>query len=232
MDSFANEGVSFKEIVVADDASKPEHLDYIKNLQTKYTFTLSSPQKNGGLGSNLNRGQDAVKTAYTLYVQEDFILLDGGVTHLKNGLKIMEENNEIDSVRFYAYGRYPNLKPYKYGFSEMIFSPWSLNPAKTTMYSDHPHLRRSNFLEKFGRYNEIRKSDITEYDMMVSFLKNRGKALLFDNYKSVFEQANSEFEPSTVKRNKLRYSNSFVVAIPRYFYRLLKFNYIYFFKKN
>jgi glycosyltransferase involved in cell wall biosynthesis len=229
--SFANAGVSFKEIVVADDASKAEHVDYIKGLQSKYDFTLSSPQKNGGLGSNLNRGQDAVETEYTLYVQEDFTLLDGGITPLINGLNLMEENKAIDSVRFYAYGPYPNLRPYKNGFSEMVFSPWSLNSAKTTMYSDHPHLRRSNFFEKFGRYNEIRKSDKTEYDMMMSFLKNSDKALLFDNYKSVFEQANSDFEPSTVKRNPWRYSNAFFISIPRYIYRILKFNYIYFLKK-
>jgi hypothetical protein len=98
------------------------------------------------------------------------------------------------------------------------------------MYSDHPHLRRNNFFEKFGRYSEIKKSDQTEYDMMVSFIKNKGKGLLFDKYKSVFDQVNPTFEPSTVIRNPWRYNNIFFIAIPRYLYRLIKFNYIYFFK--
>jgi glycosyltransferase involved in cell wall biosynthesis len=101
LDSFAHLGVSFGEIIIADDASKQEHLSYIESLRSKYDFTLTSPSKNGGLGSNINRGQDAVKSEYTLYVQEDFRLLDGGPVHLQNGLNIMEEDQKIDSVRFY-----------------------------------------------------------------------------------------------------------------------------------
>lgn len=227
---FANLNVSFFDIIVSDDGSKKEHVDYLEQLKSRFQFTLITAPKNSGLGHNINKGQDAIKTPYTLYVQEDFIPLDSFPLHFENGLKIMDEDEETDSVRFYSYIRYPHLKPFKYGFSQMIFDKWSLNLDKATMYSDHPHLRRTTFMKKFGRYTEIKKSDQTEYDMMISFIKNKGKAYFFDDYKSVFDQVNSESEPSTVKRNYWRNSNLLIIPAIRQLYRQFKFNYSYFFK--
>lgn len=231
LESFADAGISFKETIVSDDASKPEHLNYLENLKNRYKFNLITSLQNRGLGNNLNKGQDAVNTEYTLYVQEDFCALDLCSTYLSNAFDIMEADKTIDTVRFYSYLGYPNLLSYKKGFSEMIFNPWSLDIAKITKYSDHPHLRRSNFFQKFGRYCETKKSDQMEYDMMVSYLKNRGRGLLADKFKSVFDQANSTTEPSTVKRNSLRYDGSLFIALPRFIYRTVKFNFRYFFKR-
>jgi glycosyltransferase involved in cell wall biosynthesis len=230
LNAFADLEVQFYEIVVSDDGSKPEHLKYIEGLKTEFVFTLVNAPKNGGLGNNINKGQDVVQTEYTLYVQEDFIPLKDFSTYFWDGLNIMEDDKKVDVVRFYAYGNYPYLKPFKNGFSEMIFNPWSLNTAKTTIYSDHPHLRRSNFLGKFGRYSEMKNPEKTEYDMMISFLKYKGKAYLFDNYKVVFEQINTSAEPSTMKRNYWRNSNNFLLKTTRYIYRQMKFNYYYYFK--
>lgn len=228
--AFSDLNVSFYDIVVSDDGSKKEHVDYIENLKSKFKFTLVTTPKNSGLGNNINKGQDAVKTAYTLYVQEDFVPLECFSRHFENGLKIMTEDRDTDSVRFYSYIRYPHLKPFRDGFSQMIFDKWSLNLDKATMYSDHPHLRRSTFMEKFGRYTEIKKSDQTEYDMMISFLRNKGKAYFFEDYKSVFDQVNTDLEPSTVKRNYWRNSNLLIIPALRQLYRQLKFNYSYFLK--
>ncbi|SDJ57118.1 Glycosyltransferase involved in cell wall bisynthesis [Pedobacter sp. ok626] len=226
--TFSKGGCAFEEIIVSDDGSKAEHLDYIRQLQDRFAFTLLTTPKNRGLGNNINKGQDAVKTEYTLYVQEDFIPLEGFCANFENGLKIIESDLDVDSVRFYSYINYPKLKPFKYGFSEMIFDPWSLNLDKITMYSDHPHLRRSNFFEKFGRYSEIKSSDQTEYDMMISFLKKKNKAYFFADYKAIFEPINSSDEPSMVARNYWRNTDNFFVAIARRIYRQLKFNYRYF----
>ncbi|RZL19322.1 MAG: glycosyltransferase [Pedobacter sp.] len=222
---------SFKEVIVSDDGSKPEHLSYLQTLKEKYAFTLVTTPKNKGLGNNINKGQDAVKTEYTLYVQEDFLPLKSFDTHFKNGLELIEENKEFDIVRFYSYLNYPNLKPFKYGFSEMIFDPWSTNIDKIPMYSDHPHLRRSNILQKFGRYPEMKNPEKTEYDMMLSFLQKKGRGLFFANYKDVFDQGNSNAEPSTMNRKFWRFSNNFFINKGLYMYRLLKFNYSYYFKK-
>lgn len=227
--SFVDSGISFKDIVVSDDASQPQHLEYITQLQSTYKFRLITTSKNGGLGNNLNKGQDAVETKYTLYVQEDFTPLEPCLKYLKDALAIMTKDESIDTIRFYGYIDYPHTVPYQSGFSEMVFNPWSLDITKVSMYSDHPHLRKSNFFEKFGRYTENKKSDQIEYDMMVSFLKNKAKCLLVDDYRSVFLQTNTTEEPSTVKRNSLRYSGSKIISLPRFIYRTIKFNYRFFF---
>ena len=217
--------LSFEDIVVSDDGSRPEHLCVVKELNTKYPFRLITTEKNKGLANNLNKGQDAVKTIYTLYVQEDFIPTTTFAQHFKDALDIMQDDNSIDLIRFYAYIKYPYLKPFKKGFSEVKYRPWFGNTNKIYAYSDHPHLRRSSFFSKFGRYVEGIKSDKGEYKMCISFIRNKGKALFYNDYKSLFKQENSSEEPSTVKRSDWRLSNNFLIAFIRNIYRQIKFNY-------
>lgn len=224
-------GCSFGEILVSDDGSSSDHLSFIENLQEKYDFRLLKAIRNSGLGNNINKGQDAVKNLYTLYIQEDFVPMPGFEKPLRDGLNILQDNPEADYVRFYSYLRYPKLKYYGDGFSEMVFDPWSLDTNKFHLYSDHPHLRRSTFLNKFGRYNETKHSDKIEFDMMISFLRNKGKGFLYTDFKSVFDQINNSEEPSTVKRDFWRNSDNFLVRFIRYFYRQYTFNYSFFLKR-
>jgi len=211
----------FNEIVVSDDCSKPEHIDYIKNLQKKYKFKLITSAVNKGLGNNLNKGQDAVNTPFTLYIQEDFIPLPDFGVCIKNGHSLLTERNDFDVVRFYAYEKYPYLKSYKYGFSEMLFKWWYPGLNKFAYYSDHPHLKRKNFEHKFGRYLEGTSGDKTEFTMMISFIKHGGKAFFYNKHKSVLEQVNSSEEPSTMKRNVWRNSNNIFISYLRTAYRYL-----------
>jgi glycosyltransferase involved in cell wall biosynthesis len=223
--TFNNLDVDFGAIVVSDDGSKPVHLAALKQLQQAYKFELVTTPINRGLGNNLNKGQDEVKTPYTLYIQEDFTPTQAFIPHFEHALAIMEEVQSMDIVRFYAYSAYPYLKPYSNGFSEMIYKPWFTDPSKIYNYSDHPHLRRSSFLDKFGRYKEGIKSDRTEYLMCISFIKNKGRGLFYTNFKDLFIQENSSSEPSTVQRSNWKQSNNFFIAITRTLYRQLKYNY-------
>ncbi|MFD0749440.1 glycosyltransferase [Mucilaginibacter calamicampi] len=225
--AFEAQHISFGDIVVSDDGSKPEHLDYLKSITDKYHFRLITTPKNAGLGNNINKGQDAINTPYTLYVQEDFDPFPGYKTHLENALAIMEERKDVDIVRFYAYFKYPYLKPYKNGFSEMIFKIWYPGYRKFHVYSDHPHLRRSSFLEKFGRYPEGIKGDKTEFTMAMSFNKNKGKAMIYDDPKGLFDQLNSEDEPSTMTRSDVRQSDNFAISFVRAIYRNVKHTFDY-----
>src|SRR5690349_18417419 len=163
LQSFRNINCMFEDVVVSDDGSKPEHLNYLWQLQKQYTFRVITTPVNKGLGNNINKGQDAVRTPYTLYVQEDFEPAHDFASHFVHALALMQEKQGIDVVRFYAYFKYPYLKPYKHGFSQMQFKWWLPGYKKFYAYSDHPHLRRSDFLEKFGRYPEGVKGDVTEY---------------------------------------------------------------------
>ncbi|WP_179414207.1 glycosyltransferase [Mucilaginibacter sp. E4BP6] len=225
--AFADQDIIFVDIVVSDDGSKPEHLERLKSMQNTYPFRLITTPFNKGLGNNINKGQDAVNTPYTLYVQEDFDPFPGYKKHLQDALSIADERGDIDMIRFYAYFKYPYLKPYRYGFSEMIFKLWYPGYRKFHCYSDHPHLRRSTFFDKFGRYAEGIKGDRTEFLMAVSFLKNKGKAMFYEDFKGLFDQINSNDEPSTMKRSDLRQSPNVVIAFVRSIYRNIKYYYEY-----
>ena len=231
--SFAKINCSFGDIVVSDDGSKPEHLALVKSLSEELGFRLITTPKNAGLGNNINKGQDAVNTPYTLYVQEDFDPAPDFRTHFSDALLIMEERKDLDVARFYAYFKYPYLKKIRNGFSEMKFSFWKPGYGKFYAYSDHPHLRRDNFFGRFGRYAEGVKGDVTEYRMMLSFLQHKGKGIYYENFKSLFDQKNSSDEPSTMTgtRNYWRESDNGIVWLMREIYRYVKLNYDYLFKK-
>lgn len=227
LETFKAQKNSFDEIIVSDDGSKPAEIEQLRQLEKLYEFRLLTTDHNKGLGNNINKGQDAVKTPYTLYVQEDFVPKEKFTSSFAEAVGYLNERKDLDIVRFYAYFKYPLLKPLLNGFSEMKFSPSPLRWGykKFYAYSDHPHLRRSNFLERFGRYPEGLKGDVTEYRMMMQFLKRNGKGLFYEDFKGLFDQVNSESEPSTMKRSYWREANNPVISAARHLYRHLKFNY-------
>lgn len=224
--AFRNLNCTFDDIVVSDDCSKPEHLVVVKTLAEQYHFRLITSPQNKGLANNLNKGQDAVRTPYTLYVQEDFVPKTAFAIHFRDALQFMEARPDLDIVRFYAYFSYPYLRPYAKGYSEMQYKPWFTDYNKIYYYSDHPHLRRSTFTEKFGSYREGIKSDKAEYLMCLSFIKKKGRGLFLTDYCAMFDQVNPPEEPSTVTRNNWRQQspNPFVVVL-RTVYRQLKYNF-------
>jgi len=223
--TFSELQVVFKEVVVSDDSSKAIHLDALNKLQQTYKFSLVTTPINRGLGNNINKGQDTITTPYTLYVQEDFVPAPEFVPNLLKAFALMEQAPDLDIVRFYAYYAYPYLKPYAEGFGEMLYKPWFTNTTKIYHYSDHPHLKRASFTEKFGRYKEGIKSDRTEYLMCISFIQNKGKGLFYYNFKDLFTQENSDSEPSTVTRSNWRASENVFISAARSVFRQIKYNY-------
>jgi glycosyltransferase involved in cell wall biosynthesis len=221
--SFRDMGFVFGDIVVSDDGSRKEHLEIVRNLAVDFNFRLITTPLNKGLGNNINKGQDSVVTPFTLYIQEDFVPQPGFLPHLIDGHKIMREDGCWDLISFYAYEQYPYSRPYKLGFSERIFhsSPFYTNNLKFYMYSDHPHLRKSSFLNDIGRYVENKNVDITEMKMSLLFIKKGGRSLLFDDHFSLLIQQNSQTEPSTAAyRNPIMPENS-----PMAVYKLAKWLY-------
>lgn len=225
LSSFKKLNCTFGEIIVSDDASKKEHLDVLAKLSDNYEFNLITTDKNRGLGNNINKGQDAVLNKYTLYIQEDFVPTEEFPEKLKFALNRMLTDEELDIIRFYAYIKYPYLKGNELGFSEMYLPFLGFRYTKIYQYSDHPHLRKSSFLTKFGRYQEGIKGDRTEYNMCISFIKAKGKGLFFNDFTKLFIQENSETEPSTMRRGYLRSSDNAMITIVRNMYRQIKNNY-------
>lgn len=222
--SFTAINCSFGEVIVSDDGSKPEHLKHLNELQQQFDFKLITTPENKGLGNNINKGQDAVTLPYTLYIQEDFEPSTAFPECFRRSLEMLRERPDLDIIRYYAYFDYPYVKMYKNNFAEMKFhaGPWYQNHLKFYVYSDHPHLRRSNFLQKFGRYPEGIKGDETEYRMAVSFIKNHGKGLLYKDYTKIFYQKNSSAEPSTMQRSNWRQSRNVFILLTRAMYLKVK----------
>ena len=226
LNNFISFNVAFSKIIVCDDGSKIEHQNKLILLKEKYNFDLLSAPSNKGLGNNINKGQDAITSKYTLYIQEDFVPKPLFISKLKVAHQFFEDDEELDFVRFYAYIKYPYLKAFKEGFSQMIFKHakfWQ-SYKKFHLYSDHPHLRRSNFFLKFGRYPEGIKPDRTEYYMMMKILTIGAKSYFYDDYKALINQENTITEPSTVKRNFWRENQNFIINIIRHIYRYVRFN--------
>lgn len=215
---------SFGEIIVSDDGSDYENLKYIERLMSDYKFRLVTSSQNMGLGHNLNKGQDTVGKQYTLYVQEDFEPTEEFPSRLESAFSFMEADTKLDLVRFYAYFPFPYLNHFDEHFSRMEIKPYGSNYNKIYCYSDHPHLRRSTFLEKFGRYSEGLKGDRTEYNMCLSFIKKKGQALFYNEFQTLFFQKNSVDEPSTMKRAAWRRSSNVLISIVRHIYRQVKYN--------
>jgi glycosyltransferase involved in cell wall biosynthesis len=227
LQSFQDQNCSFGEIIVSDDGSDTQSLNSLEESRKIFNFRLITTSKNKGLGNNINKGQDAVTRPFTLYVQEDFVPTSKFAGNFSNSLNIMKARQDIDLIRFYSYLKFPYLKEFENGFSEMYVKPWplQLDYTKIYAYSDHPHLRRSNFLEKFGRYSEGIKGDKTEYNMCVSFIRNKGKGLFFNDYQTMFNQINSEDEPSTMKRSSWTQTRNPVITFIRNMYRQAKYNF-------
>ncbi|MCK8490376.1 glycosyltransferase [Spirosoma sp. RP8] len=222
---FQNLNCQFGAVVVSDDGSATVHLDTLNDLQRVFSFDLVTTPVNKGLGNNINKGQDAVHTPYTLYVQEDFEPTAAFPDRLVEALGIIKERPDFDVIRFYSYIRYPYLKPFNNEYSEMVFPAWATDYNKVYFYSDHPHLRHSSFFTRFGRYVEGVRPDRTEYQMCISFIRHKGKGLFYNDYKQLFQQKNTEEEPSTYSPGALGLSKSKLVVSLRYLYRQIKFNY-------
>ncbi|MBK1439220.1 glycosyltransferase [Parapedobacter sp. ISTM3] len=221
LSSISEQRLTFGAIVVSDDASNALHSAHLRELCDIYPIQLVTAAKNGGLGHNINKGQRAVKTPYTLYVQEDFQPTGAFPRAFGDALELMEDDRTLDLVSFYAYKPYPYTRPYRKGYSEKLFKPmpWYANHLKFYVYSDHPHLRRNEFQNKFGAYAEGVNSDRTERLMALSFIKNKGRALVYDNHYGLFVQENTTDEPSTATfRSNWRQSSNWAVKTIRYAY--------------
>lgn len=224
--AFQSLRISFAQIVVSDDCSKKEHLDDIKDWVNEFHFELVTTSVNGGLGNNINKGQAAVSAPYTLYVQEDFVPTDLFASRFRQALEMMDTDETIDLVKFYAYIPYPYLKPANaFGFSEMYLPFLGPRYKKIYQYTDHPHLRRSTFIQKFGKYKEGVSVDRAEYAMCVSFIRNKGKGFFYNDFKALFLQKNSSDEPSTIDRRNWKNSSNPFITVLRHLYRQLKYNY-------
>ena len=94
----------------------------------------------------------------------------------------------------------------------MSFNRTHSSHIKFYCYSDHPHLRRSDFLEKFVRYIESVGVDLTEMDTALRFIQRGGQALFYDDFSSLFYHERTTAETSTRTKPSWRLSGDPLIA--------------------
>jgi glycosyltransferase involved in cell wall biosynthesis len=223
--AFEDEGMQFESIVVSDDGSNHHHKERLSTLSRQYNFQLITSEGNKGLGHSLNKGQNAITTSLTLYVQEDFVPTKKFKDAYRAAVSLLNEDKDLDIIRFFSNFKYPYLKPYKSGFSKMYIPTLGINYKKIYLYSDGPHLRRSKFIKKFGLYRENVHGDRMEYWMCISFIKNDGKGLFYDDFRSLFLHINTDEEPSKMQRPAWNAKPNFFYAAAQFIYRQLRYNF-------
>jgi glycosyltransferase involved in cell wall biosynthesis len=217
--------IHFGEIVVSDDFSNEFHLSKMKSFQELFGFKLIQAEINKGLANNINKGQNAISKEFVIYIQEDFVPEEIFADTLAQSLAILKKDDGIDTIRFYSYFPYPNTKPYNSQFDEMVFEHNFLkwNHLKFYMYSDHPHIKRRSFVDKFGKYKEGIQSDEAEFEMCLSYIKNSGRGLLVKEFSKVFDQKNNIDEPSTIGRKLWRQKQTSSVQILRRIFLIFRY---------
>lgn len=219
----------FGEIVISDDFSDDNHISRLQELSKIFNFNIILSTKNNGLAANINKGQKKTTKLLTLYLQEDFIPSSKFPSVLERTQSFFLESN-IDIVRFSSNFNYPYLSDSKLeGFSKMKFNLFNSGYSKFYFYSDHPHLRRSDFLDKFGEYPVGFSGDRAEYIFMIKFLQKKGTGLFYNDYNSLFEHQNDDIESSTMQRSYLSSTSNPIVMVIRNLYRHFKFNFNYLF---
>lgn len=207
LEKFEELEVKFAQIVVSDDGSGEPYESQLESMKKDFNFDLVLTPVNAGLGNNINKGQDQLRTPYTIYVQEDFLPTEKFVEGFLKAQTYMEDDISIDMVKFWCWHSYPYLRGYKDSEDYKLanFKVFAIDPYRFFLYGDPPHLRRSNFFEKFGRYTEGIPAPKTEKAMAMSFLQKGGRALWHES-RDMFIHENSEDEPSTQNYKGLKQS--------------------------
>ena len=113
------------------------------------------------LGGMMNAAMAASETKYTIIIQDDWYLHEE--CDLSPGISFMEENPEIDIIRY----SWPGDTMVTYAGE---YKGWKkLDPLGMWPYGDDPHIRRDTFISRFGKYIEYGHHGASEGDMVYRF---------------------------------------------------------------
>ena len=158
------------EIIINDDGSNRETLDYIVELRNDYPeITRINTGENLGMGRSFNNGIRSAKGRFVLHLQDDWSLV-GDDGFVEKSITILDADSNVAMVRvgplgnIYTPFRSDGMTPATYGTVD------SIDLSKDYyLYSDNPHIKRRDFHDKFGYYREGKSCEATETDMCRRF---------------------------------------------------------------
>ena len=188
------------ELIIADDGSQDETKRIINELRPG--MAIFNP-KRSGLGANMNRGIAAAGGDYHFILQDDFAARFNLDKYLQLAISALERFQDIDLIRFGSLMDsvrwFPDIHKKSTRKTRLahvteerrqingheIVVVTAKNPkVDVFVYSDNPHLRRSDFCAKYGSYKENVKTSETEIDFMRRYNANGGKAAWFLDFES------------------------------------------------
>lgn len=147
------------ELIISDDGSSHEHIEAIKKIALKFNADKLLLHEHGGLGYNQNCGIKEASCPYIFHLQDDFALMNEskGKNIINVGIKILDTHEDIDLVCF-RYDNEPESIGYYDGEIGYLTTIDGIDIKRMCgglfTYSDGPHLKRSNFHQKYGYYEE------------------------------------------------------------------------------
>lgn len=192
------------QLIIADDCSKPEIREELLNINCDI---LVLNQQNFGLGKNTNNALKLCSGKYILQLQDDWDFI-GDINMLKDSIKLFDNDENIDLIRYYNTSKYPYKNKYLNNkFYEVNYH--NLNESlKNTLYSDTPHLKRNDFHLKYGFFKENVPMTKMELEFAENYaLKRTGKVFftLSDYFIHTGEDAtHNPFQLKMRKINKLK----------------------------
>lgn len=143
------------ELILADDASDA-HTQRIL-AQIPFDKRAIAP-RNAGLGANQNRGIRAASGDYLLMMQDDWLMVGRG-DYLRVAVQALQENPDLGLILFRDRAELDVAEERRVGDHRLVL-PALGSTDVTTMavnqgtYSDNPHLKRREFHEVVGLYQE------------------------------------------------------------------------------
>jgi glycosyltransferase involved in cell wall biosynthesis len=152
------------EFIVSDDASDAMHLAHVQSLLfDKYVFSPT----NKGLGANCNKGIVASKGSYILQIQDDCEFM-GDPTLISRAVRILETDPDIGIIQLSIQTTHlpHETRCLDDGTRYVVFENDGIPQKRATRrpYSDQPHLKRRQFFEDLGHYQERVPMTIMEID--------------------------------------------------------------------
>lgn len=166
------------QLIIADDSSPKGVIATLKRRKAfkfwNTAFVVTA--QNSGWGANVNNAQAKVKTKYTFFIEDDYVLTTP--LDLEVGVALMEEKRNIGMLRYRGTA---GDKGIIYHQREADISQWCPDyqdgvglPGRLTwlalgggspslyLYSHGAHLKRGTFHNFYGPYPEGKKLGATE----------------------------------------------------------------------
>jgi glycosyltransferase involved in cell wall biosynthesis len=143
------------ELILADDASDA----YTQRILAQIPFDKRAvAARNSGLGANQNRGIRAASGDYILMMQDDWLMV-GRRDYLRVALQALEENPDLGLILFRDRAELDVAEERRVAGHRLVLPALGTDDVATMgvhqgTYSDNPHLKRREFHDVIGLYQE------------------------------------------------------------------------------